>query len=105
MWLSSIWPAPWVWLRTINNIWEVKWNVAGIYSSPRRSAGSENRPKLRKKSRRGILFIILAVLIVAGGIFYWRSTFTEDTDDAQINGHLIQVSARINGTGAQDQCG
>ena len=51
-----------------------------------------------KKSRRGILFIVLAVLIVAGGIFYWRSTFTEDTDDAQINGHLIQVSSRINGT-------
>ena len=51
-----------------------------------------------KKSRRGILFIVLAVLIVAAGIFYWRSTFSEDTDDAQINGHLIQVSARINGT-------
>jgi membrane fusion protein (multidrug efflux system) len=28
---------------------------------------------------------------------WWHSTFTEDTDDAQVNGHLIQVSARING--------
>ncbi len=50
-----------------------------------------------KKSRRGILFIVLAILVVAGGLFYWHSTYYEDTDDAQISGHLIQVSARING--------
>ncbi len=51
-----------------------------------------------KKSRRGILFIVLAILIIAGGAFYWHSTYYEDTDDAQINGHLIQISSRINGT-------
>jgi membrane fusion protein (multidrug efflux system) len=51
-----------------------------------------------KPSRRGIIFIVLGILIIAGGVFYWRSTFTEDTDDAQINGHLIQISSRINGT-------
>ena len=51
-----------------------------------------------KKSRRGIIFVVLAVLIIAGGAFYWHSTFSEDTDDAQINGHLIQISSRINGT-------
>ena len=28
---------------------------------------------------------------------WWRSTYTEDTDDAQVNGHLIQVSSRIAG--------
>jgi membrane fusion protein (multidrug efflux system) len=50
-----------------------------------------------KKSRRGILFIVLAILVIAGGLFYWHSTYYEDTDDAQISGHLIQVSARING--------
>ena len=51
-----------------------------------------------KPSRRGIIFVILAILLVAGGAFYWHSTFTEDTDDAQINGHLIQISSRISGT-------
>jgi membrane fusion protein (multidrug efflux system) len=50
-----------------------------------------------KKSRRGILFIGLAILVIASGLFYWHSTYYEDTDDAQISGHLIQVSARING--------
>ena len=29
--------------------------------------------------------------------FWWHSTFSEDTDDAQINGHLIQISSRIAG--------
>lgn len=47
--------------------------------------------------RRGILIAaILLVVLVALGI-WWHSTFTEDTDDAQVNGHLIQVSSRIAG--------
>ena len=50
-----------------------------------------------KKSRRGIVIIVLLVLIVVAAGLWWRSTFTEDTDDAQVNGHLIQVSSRING--------
>jgi membrane fusion protein (multidrug efflux system) len=33
---------------------------------------------------------------VAAG-FWWYSTYSENTDDAQIDGHLIQVSARIGG--------
>jgi membrane fusion protein, multidrug efflux system len=58
----------------------------------------QKAPEAPKKSRRGLIFVVLGILIIAGGIFYWRSTFTEDTDDAQINGHLIQISSRINGT-------
>jgi membrane fusion protein (multidrug efflux system) len=30
-------------------------------------------------------------------LFWWHSTFYEDTDDAQISGHLIQLSSRISG--------
>ena len=51
-----------------------------------------------KKSRRGIIIVIVVVLAVVAGLFYWHSTYSEDTDDAQINGHLIQISSRINGT-------
>ncbi len=47
--------------------------------------------------RRGILVaVVLVIVLVAVGI-WWRSTFSEDTDDAQVNGHLIQVSSRIAG--------
>ena len=52
------------------------------------------QPRSRK---RGIIIVVVAVLIVAALAFWWHSTFYEDTDDAQISGHLIQVSARIAG--------
>jgi membrane fusion protein (multidrug efflux system) len=39
---------------------------------------------------------VVVVALVALGI-WWHSTFSEDTDDAQVNGHLIQVSSRIAG--------
>jgi membrane fusion protein (multidrug efflux system) len=40
--------------------------------------------------------MILVVVLIALGV-WWHSTFSEDTDDAQVNGHLIQVSARVAG--------
>ena len=47
--------------------------------------------------RRGIVIVVVVLLALAAAVLYWRSTFSEDTDDAQVNGHLIQVSSRIAG--------
>ena len=47
--------------------------------------------------RRGIIIAVVLILVLAGLGFWWHSTYYEDTDDAQINGHLIQISARIAG--------
>jgi len=47
--------------------------------------------------RKAIVAFVLVLLALAAAGLWWRSTFTEDTDDAQISGHLIQVSARVNG--------
>jgi len=47
--------------------------------------------------RRGIIVVVLVILVVVAVAVWWRSTFSEDTDDAQVNGHLIQVSSRISG--------
>jgi len=47
--------------------------------------------------RRGIIVVVLVILVVVAAALSWHSTFTEDTDDAQVNGHLIQVSSRISG--------
>jgi membrane fusion protein (multidrug efflux system) len=45
-----------------------------------------------------LLVIGVVLVLVLGAIFfYWRSTFTEDTDDAQVDGNLYQVSSRITG--------
>jgi membrane fusion protein (multidrug efflux system) len=47
--------------------------------------------------RRGIIIIVVVLLVVVGAGLWWRSTFSEDTDDAQVAGHLIQISPRIAG--------
>ncbi len=51
----------------------------------------------RPSRRRGILLAVVAVLVLVAIGFWWRSTFSEDTDDAQVNGHLIEISSRIAG--------
>ena len=50
-----------------------------------------------KSRRRGILAAVVAVIVVVSIGIWWHSTYSENTDDAQVNGHLIQVSSRING--------
>lgn len=60
--------------------------------------GTEQGDKTGYPGRRRLgIMILLVVLVVVGAFFYWRSTLVEDTDDAQINGHLIQISSRIAG--------
>jgi membrane fusion protein (multidrug efflux system) len=59
-------------------------------------ATTEESPE--KNSRRKlILFAVVALLVIGAGLFYWHSTFTEDTDDAQVDGDLYQVSSRVTG--------
>ncbi len=48
-------------------------------------------------ARKFIVIGVILVLIAGAVFFYWRSTFTEDTDDAQVDGNLYQVSSRITG--------
>jgi membrane fusion protein (multidrug efflux system) len=50
-----------------------------------------------QSKRKGIVIVVVVVLALVAAGLWWRSTFTEDTDDAQVNGHLIQVSSRIAG--------
>ncbi|MHB2008804.1 MAG: HlyD family secretion protein [Acidobacteriaceae bacterium] len=44
-------------------------------------------------------FIIGAVVLVllGVGLYWWHSTYYESTDDAQIDGNLVQISARLKG--------
>ncbi len=50
-----------------------------------------------KSRRRGIIIIVVVLVVLVALGLWWRSTFSEDTDDAQINGHLIQISPRTGG--------
>jgi membrane fusion protein (multidrug efflux system) len=48
-------------------------------------------------NRTMVVIAVVVLLILAASFFYWRATFTEDTDDAQVDGNLYQISARIAG--------
>jgi membrane fusion protein (multidrug efflux system) len=57
--------------------------------------------KVAESSRSGrlrIIAIVLIAIIIVVGIFWWRSRGHESTDDAQIDGHITQISARVPGT-------
>jgi membrane fusion protein, multidrug efflux system len=56
-----------------------------------------DNPPRKKGRRRFIIIGVVAVLVVGALLFWWHSTYYEDTDDAQVDGHLIQVSARVAG--------
>jgi membrane fusion protein (multidrug efflux system) len=47
--------------------------------------------------RKAIVAVVVVILALIAVVLWWRSTFVEDTDDAEVNGHLIQVSARVAG--------
>jgi membrane fusion protein (multidrug efflux system) len=60
----------------------------------------EKKPEMtpeQKSKRKVIIVVVVLVLLVVALLFYWRSTFTEDTDDAQVDGNLYQVSSRVSG--------
>jgi membrane fusion protein (multidrug efflux system) len=73
-------------------------NVAETTTTPVQTEPDATTEVVQPRSRRrGIIIVVIAIIVVAAVAFWWHSTFSEDTDDAQVNGHLIQVSARISG--------
>lgn len=47
--------------------------------------------------RRFIIIGVVAILVVGALLWWWHSTYYEDTDDAQVDGNLVQISSRIVG--------
>ncbi|MDD2541027.1 MAG: hypothetical protein PHH28_08280, partial [Desulfuromonadaceae bacterium] len=50
-----------------------------------------------RKRKKVILVMLITLLAVGGGSYWWHSTFWESTDDAQIDGHINPISARVRG--------
>ncbi|HEX3660363.1 MAG TPA: HlyD family secretion protein [Acidobacteriaceae bacterium] len=50
-----------------------------------------------RSRRRFIIIGVVAVLVAGALLFWWHSTYYEDTDDASVDGHLVQISSRIVG--------
>src|SRR5260370_26992795 len=64
------------------------------------SEGNQDAPPKAKISRKHLhlLFVVLAVLLVAGLCYWLYARHYESTDDAQVDGHFAQLSTRITGT-------
>ncbi|HUD21569.1 MAG TPA: HlyD family secretion protein [Acidobacteriaceae bacterium] len=65
-------------------------------ASAKAESGHDDTPQTNG-SRTFIVIGIVLLLILAAAFFYWRASFTEDTDDAQVDGNLYQISARVSG--------
>jgi membrane fusion protein (multidrug efflux system) len=51
------------------------------------------------RRRAGLLIGVAAFVLIVGGILFWRySAARVATDDAQIDGHILPLAARISGT-------
>lgn len=77
--------------------------------APAERNSEHHDPELRQpeEDRRGffkkhpaakpIVFLVAIVAIVLVGWFWWESRQWEDTDDAEIDGHIYPISARVSG--------
>jgi membrane fusion protein (multidrug efflux system) len=68
------------------------------------NAGAAGKPEEKngeapekKTNRRGIIIAVVVLIALLAGGWYWHSLSYEDTDDAQVDGDLYPVSARVAG--------
>jgi membrane fusion protein, multidrug efflux system len=77
---------------------------ASSTGSPTSSAPTEPPPQPPRPERRnlrlGVALVALVALAVAGGL-WWHYSGIETTDNAQVDGHVSPVAARVGGTVAE----
>jgi membrane fusion protein (multidrug efflux system) len=81
-----------------NNLDSTTRSTAVVTEDERGTKVSQARRALRDHPRKGLvgLVMLISVVLVAG--YFIRNAFRfEGTDDAQIDGHIMPLSARING--------
>jgi membrane fusion protein, multidrug efflux system len=60
---------------------------------------AENRRSFfqRNSAARPVVFLLAIVAVLLVGWFWWESRHWESTDDAEIDGHIYPISARVSG--------
>ncbi|HLI64400.1 MAG TPA: HlyD family secretion protein [Terriglobales bacterium] len=73
-------------------------NHGGGHDDELRPPQEERRGLFQKHpAAKPIVFLLAIVAVVLVGWFWWESRQWEDTDDAQIDGHIYPISARVSG--------
>lgn len=61
-------------------------------TKPKRESFFERNPRAK-----GIIFVVVLLAVVGAILFWWHSRQWVDTDDAQVDGHIYTVNARVGG--------
>jgi len=74
-----------------NQVAVVDHNASPLHSESKSGKGS------RIHRKRILVILAVVVLVIAGGYFAWNAFQYEDTDYAQVDGHVMPLSPRVNG--------
>src|SRR5438552_8412727 len=69
-----------------------------VAEKQRQKPADESAAGAPKRKLRFLIFGALALAILVGGGFYLHSRNRVSTDDAQVDGHIVPIAARISGT-------
>jgi membrane fusion protein, multidrug efflux system len=74
-------------------------SLEGEPAGSKSNGGTNKEVGKKSTSRRKKLLLLSAgmLIAIAAGYFAWNAFRYEDTDDAQVDGHVMQLSARISG--------
>ena len=71
-------------------------------SDPQQNAAAAPAPKTNNTKRRVLMSLIVLVVIIAAiayGLYYFLiARFHESTDDAYVNGNIVQITPQVVGT-------
>jgi|SRR5580704_6925433 multidrug resistance efflux pump len=80
--------------QTISNEKQVA--VVDQNANPLQSNSKPDKPS-KIHGKRILVISAVIVLVIAGGCLVWNAFQYEDTDDAQVDGHVMPLSPRVNG--------
>jgi multidrug resistance efflux pump len=80
--------------QTISNEKQVA--VVDQNANPLQSNSKPDKPS-KIHGKRILVISAVIVLVIAGGCLVWNVFQYEDTDDAQVDGHVMPLSPRVNG--------
>ncbi|HEV3427008.1 MAG TPA: EmrA/EmrK family multidrug efflux transporter periplasmic adaptor subunit [Paraburkholderia sp.] len=61
--------------------------------------GTEQNGKRKRKRMMTLLVLVVVIAAIAYGVYYFLvARFSEDTDDAYVNGNVVQITPQVTGT-------